>query len=151
VTAAIFGLLGVVVGGVLNGAVARWQARRAESDAVRAAARLLLDELTQGWAIVDMELGDEAFKSERVPTTRRWTEYEELFARALSIDDWIALRAAIERLAKLGPYQRLDEIDGPGPPPPVYAATSTARVIALKLATYGTRPPLRHRLAHRSP
>jgi hypothetical protein len=148
-TAAMFGLLGVIVGGVINGAVARWQSRCADSNAVRAAARLLLDELTQGWALVDIEEGGEVVKSERVPTTHRWTEYEELFARALPINDWIALREVIERLRKMGSYQTLPDTTGSDKPPPVYAATTRARLIVVKLATWGSRPPLRHRLVRR--
>lgn len=45
VTAAIFGLLGVIVGGVLNGAVAHWSERRKDRRLGVVAARLVRYEL----------------------------------------------------------------------------------------------------------
>jgi hypothetical protein len=84
-TAAIFGLLGVVVGGVLNGVIARWQVSRAESDELRAAARLLLTELFQVHTYVcNVAGGMDATR----PPTHRWTEFEALFARTLSYKKW---------------------------------------------------------------
>lgn len=106
-TAAIFGLLGVVMGGVLNGAVARWQARRAESDELRAAARLLMGDLLQLHTYI-YELAD-GQPVER-PVVRYWEEHAALFARTLSIRDWYAIGGGAKMLRLLDTWRHDDQV-----------------------------------------
>ncbi len=89
-TAAIFGLLGVIVGGVLNGVVAYWLERRREVREAIVGARLVRHEL-------DLIRGDfEHFLREnrgsampRVPIRHpAWDAHREILARVLPAPDW---------------------------------------------------------------
>jgi hypothetical protein len=100
VTAAIFGLIGVVVGGLLNGAVTAWQGRRTDAFAARVGARLVDLELRQA-ALALAVLEDEGSTDfgERASTkfsTAAWDKYQEVLARMLSDEDWLTVSAAYE-------------------------------------------------------
>lgn len=154
-TAAIFGLLGVLVGGVLNGALARRQAERELSDAVRAGARLLFDEMARGGTIAKVEVGDRIIRSQVIPTAERWTEYEELFARGLPTADWLKLRQAVIELRALGHYQPVQqwttsrEDDDPQELNSADEARAAAMDVLLPLVSHGTHRTLRRRLRAR--
>jgi hypothetical protein len=107
VTAAIFGLLGVVVGGVLNGLVGHWQVRRAESGEVRAAARLLTSDLVAIHTYV-MEL-EGSLAPER-PTLTRWQEFEVLLARTLPLGEWDTIRSGAMSIVMLDRYQHDEQL-----------------------------------------
>jgi hypothetical protein len=99
-TAAIFGLIGVVVGGLLNGAVTAWQARRTDASAARVGARLVDLELRQAalaLAVLERaELTASETKSSRKFSTTAWDKYQEVLARTLSDKDWQTIAAAYE-------------------------------------------------------
>jgi hypothetical protein len=59
VTAAIFGFVGVLVGGLVTWGIEVWRARHGEQDEARVAARLVADELTR-IDVIRMEIPIEA-------------------------------------------------------------------------------------------
>jgi hypothetical protein len=155
VTAAIFGLLGVLVGGVLNAAIARSLSKREMSDAVRAAARLFVDEMSHASNVVKFE--DQVARNlmvprTMVPTTERWTEYGELFARALPAMEWLKLRQAVVDLTALGHQLSLSETtmvredSDPNEYTSVVEARSKALEVLMPLVYDGTYRGLRWRL-----
>jgi hypothetical protein len=161
VTEAIFGLLGVLVGGLLNGAIASRQARRQQSDSVRAAARLLYARLLDSWGQVElMEASEEWYERGIAAPSGIWSQYEELFATALTARDWLILHDAVEQVATLnsmrpiGPFM-IDESqrapvemddDALHQVREVRAAEYDASPIVTRLVSSGTHPTLRNRL-----
>ena len=108
-SAAIFGLLGVVVGAVLTGGVDYVMARRQEKAELRQSTRLVADELHSLWLMVDLILergqlpparlpGEEA---ERLFSTDSWQAHKPVLARGLRQEQWRALAtvyAAVESM-----------------------------------------------------
>jgi len=96
VTAAIFGLIGVVVGALMNGVVTGMLSRRAEQSARRSAARLVLSELVRFYtlAIESDRLPPESLPQLRDIAPRVWQSQREVLARALSIEQWELAAAA---------------------------------------------------------
>lgn len=153
VTAAIFGLLGVVVGGMLNGAVARWQALRTESDAVRAVARMMLHD-----AIRATVASEEIAKYRLWPTEQywpspnaRWAEHEQLMAGALDFIDWAVIDKAWRAVANvdLGTAEAGAAVDNTAVDrlADAHRALAEAVPVLTLLADRGTRPTMRQRAA----
>jgi hypothetical protein len=154
-TAAIFGLLGVIVGGVLNGGVARWQALRTESDAVRAAARMMLHD-----AIRATVASEEIATYRRWPTSQywpapnaRWAEHERLMAAALDFMDWAVIDQAWRAVANvdLSTAEVGEAVDDTACDrlADAHRALAKAMPVLTWLADKGTRPTVRQRLAAR--
>jgi len=108
-TAAIFGLLGVVVGGLLTGGVDYFMARRREQAELRQSTRLVADELHSLWLVVDLILERGQLLPARLPgedtellfPTSSWHAHKAVLARALRQKEWIALAtvyAAVENM-----------------------------------------------------
>src|SRR5207253_1663315 len=100
VATAIFGLVGVVVGGVLNGVVAAALERRRESAVLRLAGRELFDDLTYVAGHIDVVLqdGDWIRWANGVNLGRlelAWRQRRPIFARHLTFDDYTVLSRAI--------------------------------------------------------
>lgn len=155
-TAAIFGLLGVLVGGIVNGVVVRQQHLRQDSDAARAAARLLWHDLATSAIAVESVFPTQVIRSEAVPTTRRWEEFEALFARALPIADWLTVQNAVLALQWLEPQSPLTTTRGRDPDTEPEAVETfrradydAAMTVLRRIAADGTWPPLRTRLRRR--
>lgn len=99
-TAAIFGLLGVVVGGLVTGGVDYVMARRREKAELRQSTRLVADELHSLWLVVDLILERGQLPPERLPgedaellfSTGSWHAHKAVLARALRQEQWIASR-----------------------------------------------------------
>jgi hypothetical protein len=100
VAAAIFGLIGVIVGGVLNGVIAALLDHGRESAFMRLAARELFDDLTYiaGYIDVTQKDGDwirwaNALNSGKLEIA--WRQRRPIFARHLRFDDFTVLSKGI--------------------------------------------------------
>jgi hypothetical protein len=96
VTAAIFGLIGVVVGALINGVVTALAQRRTERSERRAATRLVASELDT-WN--SLALAAEARPPEQLPQLHNaepilWQSNRSVLARSLRDDDWEAVASA---------------------------------------------------------
>ena len=101
--AAIFGLLGVIVGGVMNGLVTAVLQRRTERSDQRSAARLVRSELVACRALA-LEAGrrsPEDLPQLRDATPVLWQTSRAVLARALTDDHWALVARA---------YAHLDEV-----------------------------------------
>jgi hypothetical protein len=95
--AAVFGLIGVVVGGLLNAAVTAWQARRADVASARVAARLVDLELREAAAILVLNQHANRLSQADSPFSNvAWRKYQDVLARALSDRSWDAVATAYE-------------------------------------------------------
>lgn len=94
-TAAIFGLVGVIIGGLLNGAVTAWQARRQEKADGRVAARLVHVELRDIYFLGAVAATLEVPPDTPFPTPA-WRNHQAVLARALSDKGWETVCGAYE-------------------------------------------------------
>lgn len=95
-TAAIFGLLGVIVGGVINGVVSATLQRRSERSDQRSAARLVRSELV-GFRSLALEAAKRP--PEHLPQLRNagpvlWQSHRTVLARALTDEHWVLVARA---------------------------------------------------------
>lgn len=94
-TAAIFGLLGVIVGGALNVAAAEWQIRRRERREARPAARLVMNELSEIQAILEADARREPeYRMGAVPRPTHWPTARQTLAAIVDGETWTTLNAA---------------------------------------------------------
>jgi hypothetical protein len=100
VTGAIFGLIGVVVGGLLTGAVRALQEWRSQRTLSRAAARLLSAELSVQQLILEDRAAYESAGpvSDEMLAVSDWPQYRALMARALDDEAWVAVAGAYAKL-----------------------------------------------------
>ena len=114
---AFIGLIGVIVGALLSGVIAWWQARRASVSERRAAARLVEAELRVAagrlqWlrtTLMPDALGEVTPADRREalalladgPAPTAWPEHRHLLAKTLNADDWYAVAQAYEALETL--------------------------------------------------
>jgi hypothetical protein len=110
VTSAIFGLVGVIVGAVVTGAVDVFMEYRRKQGAVFKAKRLVGEELQTIWMHLDglidrgttpMPLSDER-RAAFMPT-RAWDTFKETLAQkgVISNDDWVQLSTALHAVTSL--------------------------------------------------
>jgi len=102
-TAAIFGLVGVIVGGVINGAVTAVLQRRTEGSDRRSAARLVRSELVR---FRSLALEAARHSPEHLPQLHQttpviWESYRAVLARALANEDWVLVARAYAHLDAL--------------------------------------------------
>ncbi len=95
-TAAIFGLIGVIVGAVINGTVTALLQRRTEGSDRRSAARLVRTEIVRFWSLA-LEAGRQS--PEHLPQLQKtapilWESYRAVLARALTDEDWVLVARA---------------------------------------------------------
>jgi hypothetical protein len=106
VTAAIFGLLGVIVGGMLNGLIA-WRLER-DRDRVtsRAAARLVMAELDDADSQADFGLGigDLADWGRPLLSDKAWRGNSAQLARTLDDETWRFVVASYELMDLARPF-----------------------------------------------
>jgi hypothetical protein len=91
-TEAIFGLVGVVVGGLLTGLMQAWQQRRTARAEMRAGARLISAELS----VLQERLrryGDGETERPDLPDVV-WPAHRAVMARELDRDDWVTVARA---------------------------------------------------------
>ena len=96
-TAAIFGLIGVIVGGLLNAAAVAWQARRGEKATARLASRLVALELQEAFFLLTLnpDVAAEPEGQEQL-SSAAWASHRDALARTLDDEDWNAVAAAYE-------------------------------------------------------
>ena len=114
-TEAIFGLVGVLIGGVLSGAVTLWIDRTRERRDAQAAVRLVRDEVGRSADRFDLALRvDRPVNDER--STSMWHELRPLLARSLNEETWecvVGAYAWIEALSHSSPTtsELLSQVD----------------------------------------
>jgi len=98
-TAAIFGLMGVIVGGLLTAAVDAWFRSLDTKRRLRHAARVLQDEIDWlGIAIDKMfETGDPRLWEDPAPVIETWRQRQDALSD-LPFDDWNAVRLGIRNV-----------------------------------------------------
>jgi hypothetical protein len=117
VTAAIFGLVGVVLGGLLSGGVTYVMERRREQRETRAAARLLAEELRRAISFihgvlrpVESDWQSRAFAELDLEV---WKQNRALLASALAEETWTDVASAFEIVDSLKedrwPVERQEE------------------------------------------
>jgi hypothetical protein len=104
VTAAVFGLIGVVVGAVINGAVTAMVQRRAERSDRQSAARLVSTELARfrSIALEAARRSPEQLPQLRESTPILWQSQRAVLARGLDDADWEAVARAYAHVDALG-------------------------------------------------
>lgn len=92
---AIFGLLGVVVGGALTGGLDYLAKRRDERAMARALARTIFAALTdfRSQAVYCRDLGNWLLLAEPFALPQAWADHELTLARLLTWDEWVGLEA----------------------------------------------------------
>lgn len=98
---AIFGLIGVVVGGVLSGAVQWAMTRRDERGATRRAARLVRSELREMRDLLTTWLGFAAWHWSWWESPREWVEHRDVLAAGVSAEVWELTERAYARVRHL--------------------------------------------------
>jgi hypothetical protein len=107
-----FGLIGVIVGGVLNQRLAERLERTREQRAARVAARLLQEDLTLVSARANASLEADVYGPEvdrNALQLEHWSEAKGLLGAVLKDEDWQQLASANTSLARLeavGAHQR---------------------------------------------
>jgi hypothetical protein len=129
-TAAIFGLIGVLIGGVLNGVVSWLIELSRQRDAARASARLLSHELQGNRRVLDDAIGlvSGEIKNPEAAADKlgelsqsQWAEHRSTLARGLRAEDFdvisrayvnlYEINTAATRLRQLAATARIDEKD----------------------------------------
>lgn len=96
-TAAIFGLIGVIAGGLVNGALSVRQERRRERRAARPAARAVMDELSEMQAILSADARREPeYQAGAVPAPRAWPDHRMTLASVVDGETWSAISGAYQ-------------------------------------------------------
>jgi hypothetical protein len=101
-SAAIYALVGVAVGGFITWGIEYWRAKRGEADEKRVAARLVVDELASISVVREgMEGVEPQFREwrERALRQEAWFAHRAVLARELDDEGWLAVRAAYEALS----------------------------------------------------
>ncbi len=96
---AIWGFVGVLIGGGITWAIEIWRARRSDMDAARVAARLVAAELE---TIDNVRTADapEFLEQKKLAMKQdAWVAHRTTLARDLSDDGWRAVRRAYDALA----------------------------------------------------
>jgi hypothetical protein len=102
--AAIFGLLGVIVGGLINGVVS-WLAQRRKDEATALSAKRLVANELGTWFVLAREAN--ARSPEQLPQLRKaapttWQSNRSVLARSLSDADWDVVAIAYAHIDALG-------------------------------------------------
>lgn len=90
-TEAIFGLVGVIIGGLLNGGVAWLTDRHRSKGAVKVSARLVLSELEMIEVSATSALSSANYSQLTFGSNTEWIEHRATLAAELSDEEWSAL------------------------------------------------------------
>jgi hypothetical protein len=93
VTEAIFGLIGVVVGGLISGGLSLILEWRKERVAARVAARLVREDLLPVSLMIEDVFGGRAWlqRSDRQSRERSWVEHRSRLATVMKYEDYAAV------------------------------------------------------------
>jgi hypothetical protein len=100
-TEAVFGLVGVLIGGALSGGIQWLMARRTERAAARTAARLVALELDAARDLLRQWLVLKRWMWEWWKPMSAWPDHRSTLAQTLSSRDWALVRLAYERLTHI--------------------------------------------------
>jgi hypothetical protein len=96
------GLVGIVVGGVLTGAIEQWGAWRARKRDLRTATRLILTDAVQSASLLEFALENVEWWPDNLrPPTEEWQQYRQDLAAAMSPDDLDTVQNAFRYLTVL--------------------------------------------------
>lgn len=116
-TAAIFGLLGVLVGGLITAGVEWWRDRRARAETIEVkreartrAARMVFQELVNATAVMKVTVKNSRWSGHPL-STAAWQEYAPVLTTALGNRDWLIVSGAFGEIARL---ERLESAEVPG-------------------------------------
>jgi phosphoserine phosphatase len=91
-TEAIFGLVGVIIGGLLNGGVSLLVDKKSQKGAGKVAARMLLSEITNNEIATKLSLEKSTWRHLRLALSiEEWTRRREPLAAVLSDTEWEAV------------------------------------------------------------
>jgi hypothetical protein len=91
-TAAIFGLIGVIIGGLLNGAVTYLAHRQQQKAASKIAARVVLSEIKGNERAIRITLRFENWANAKLAlTVDQWLAHRETLAGSLRDQEWVAV------------------------------------------------------------
>ncbi len=109
-TGAIFGLIGVIVGGLLTAAIQAVQQARSDRATARAASRLLSAELSEQHVFLDALVNQDAARplDSELPAVSAWPEYRAVMARLLEDESWQAVAGAYVGLSIFHSKRALD-------------------------------------------
>jgi hypothetical protein len=105
---ATFGLIGVIVGGLLNGSVTAYTDRRRNEHAGRSAAKLVLEEVTTTAMMANGAIEGECYGPEANTGFPRgeWMENRVLLANALGDGAWSCHRCTLLSIAQVAKVWR---------------------------------------------
>jgi hypothetical protein len=87
-TAAIFGLLGVIIGGLLNAGIAWIGDRRRSRRDARVAIRLVATEIEENQISFKLALEARSYRQFEYAGTKAWDSWRETLADVLTDEDW---------------------------------------------------------------
>jgi hypothetical protein len=110
---ATFGLIGVVVGALVTGGVTWTLARRREQRDVRAAARLLRNDLLKAEGMLSHALNESRWwpRDRELPTSLWREERRYLAAELENFDDWEPIGRAFTELEELSLYVEVRSLE----------------------------------------
>lgn len=143
ITVALIALLGVVIGGFLQGGVNWVLARREEKRALKVSARLVLSDLDEAHGWIEFALDENSWGAligrQLRPST--WADNRDKFAAALPDEQWDVLWESIKMTADVeqaAAQQKGDDpvfpATAPGAPPDVDRVTLTDATVGLSKA-----------------
>ena len=102
-TAAIFGLIGVLVGGLLTSGIEAFQGWRSRGRQSRVAARVLFDDMWTSQQVIESGLDHRHWWEPPLEMqTEGWQRcYRDHLAATMGADDWHTLAGAFSRLTTL--------------------------------------------------
>jgi hypothetical protein len=93
VTSAIFGLVGVIVGGVITVGYEAWRDRHNTDAALRAGARAIQDEARWTWVALEEALADSSYKTTTTSHPSLIDPHLDALARHGTFEQWQASRS----------------------------------------------------------
>jgi hypothetical protein len=100
--AGVFGLGGVIVGGLITAGIDVLSTGRTERRSAQVAARLLRRELMTVSRSVLSAVRSSTWGPTRSLATEAWDEYKAVFATSLTPDEWVTVASAVVQIRRIG-------------------------------------------------